>query len=204
MNTSHPIDIKILRQLWSSRNPLPITAKVLRDVGKPAAVRQALARLTKAGKLRRIRQGLYERPRAHPLIGNTPSSSMDVAKVMLEARSAPWQVSGAFAANLLGLSEQVPGQLVIKTTASVPPVNLGKTQIKFQRVAPSSLIGAGTTAGTVIQAVRYLGPKGLEPAQAERLKKSLKPATKRELLKLAPQLPQWMQPVVQNLSATSP
>ena len=177
MKTAKPIDQTILRQLWSSHHPLPITAKALSGVGKPAAVRQALARLTKAGKLRRIRRGLYERPRAHPLIGTAPSSSMDVAKVILEARSAPWQVSGAYAANLLGLSEQVPGQLVIKTTASVPPVNLGKTQIKFQRVAPSSLIGAGTTAGTVIQAVRHLGPKGLEPAQAERLRTSLKPGT---------------------------
>ena len=182
---------------------MPITAKALCGMGKPPAVRQALARLTKAGKLRRIRRGLYERPRAHPLIGATPSSSMDVAKVILEARSAPWQVSGAYAANLLGLSEQVPGQLVIKTTASVPPVNLGKTQIKFRRVAPSGIVGAGTTAGTVIEAVRYLGPQGLEPAQAERLRKSLKTSTKRQLLKLAPQLPQWMQPVVREISTAS-
>jgi hypothetical protein len=204
MNTSHPIDRKILRHLWSSNNPLPITARALGGLGKPAAVRQALARLTKAGKLGRIRRGFYERPRAHPLIGETPTSSMDVAKVILEARNAPWQVSGAYAANLLGLSEQVPGQLVIKTTANVPPVYLGKTQITFQRVAPSSLIGAGTTAGTVIQAVRHLGPKGLEPALIERLRKSLKPSTKRELQKLAPRLPQWMQPVVREISMASP
>jgi hypothetical protein len=200
MNTLHPIDKKVLRQLWSTNNPLPITAKALGDLGRPAAVRQALSRLTKAGKLKRIRRGFYERPRAHPLIGETPSSSMDVAKVILEARNAPWQVSGAYAANLLGLSEQVPGQLVIKTTANVPPVNVGKTQIKFQRVAPSSLIGAGSTAGTVIQAVRHLGPNGLEPAQAERLRTTLKPSTKRELQRLAPLLPQWMQPVMREIS----
>ncbi len=203
MNTSHPIDQQILRHLWSSNNPLPITANALGDMGRPAAIRQALARLTKAGKLRRIRRGFYERPRAHPLIGESASSSMDVAKVILEARNAPWQVSGAYAANLLGLSEQVPGQLVIKTTANVPPVNLGKTQITFQRVAPSSLIGAGTTAGTVIQAVRHLGPKGLEPALTERLRKSLKPSTKRDLQKLAPRLPQWMQPAIREISTVS-
>jgi predicted transcriptional regulator of viral defense system len=179
-------------------------AKALGDVGKPSAVRQALARLTKAGKLKRIRRGLYERPRAHPLIGESSSSSMDVVRVILEARNAPWHVSGAYAANLLGLSEQVPSQLVIKTTASVPSVNLGKTQITFQRVAPSGLIGAGTTAGTVIQAIRYLGPKGLEPAHTKRLKKNLKPSTKRDLQKLAPKLPQWMRPVVQEISMASP
>jgi hypothetical protein len=128
---------------------------------------------------------------------------MDVARVILESRHAPWQVSGATAANLLGLSEQVPGQLVIKTTASIPPVTLGNSQIKFQRVAPSSLIGAGTEAGTVIQAVRHLGPAGLGPTQKERLRRSLKGSTKRELKKLAPELPQWMQPIVKEISADS-
>jgi hypothetical protein len=200
MNTSQPIDQKILRTIWSSNNPLPFTAKELNAIGKPAAVRQALARLTKAGKLKRIRRGLYERPRHHPIIGQSPSSSMAVAEAVMKARNAPWQVSGAYAANLLGLSEQVPGQLIIKTTASVPPVNLGNAKIKFQRVAPSSLIGAGSAAGTVIQAVRHLGPGGLEPAATERLRRNLEPATKRDLQRLTPQLPQWMQPVVREIS----
>jgi hypothetical protein len=125
---------------------------------------------------------------------------MAVAEAVMKARNAPWQVSGAYAANLLGLSEQVPGQLIIKTTASVPPVNLGNAKIKFQRVAPSSLIGAGSAAGTVIQAVRHLGPGGLEPAATERLRRNLEPATKRDLQRLTPQLPQWMQPVVREIS----
>jgi hypothetical protein len=189
--------------LWSSNNPLPITAKELEGVAKPAAARQALARLAKTGKLRRIRPGLYERPRFHPIIGQSTSSSMAVAEAVMNARNAPWQVSGAYAANLLGLSEQVPGQLVIKTTASVPPVNLGRTQIKFQRVAPSSLIGAGSPAGTVIQAVRHLGPSGLEPAVKERLIRNLEPKTKRELQKLAPKLPQWMQPLIREIGTAT-
>ncbi len=203
MNSSHPVEDKILRMLWSSKNHLPISARELEGIAKPAAARKALARLAKSGKLRRIRRGLYERPRFHPIIGQSPSSSMAVVEAVMNARHAPWQVSGAYAANLLGLSEQVPGQLIIKTTASVPPVNLGKTQIKFQRVAPSSLIGAGSPAGTVIQAVRHMGRGGMEPALKERLRQNLEPRTKRELIKLTPQLPQWMQPVVREITAVS-
>jgi|ERR1035441_4057770 hypothetical protein len=203
MKTSYPIDEKIIRSMWSSNHPLPKTCKDFSAIGKPAAIRQALVRLTKSGKLKRIRRGFYERPRFHPIIGQSTSSSMDVARAILESRHAPWQVSGATAANLLGLSEQVPGQLVIKTTASIPPVTLGNSQIKFQRVAPSSLIGAGTEAGTVIQAVRHLGPGGLEPIQRDRLRRSLKARTKRELKKLAPELPQWMQPIVNQISVES-
>jgi hypothetical protein len=121
---------------------------------------------------------------------------MDVARVILEHRNAPWEVSGAYAANLLGLSEQVPAQLVIQTTAQVPPVVLGKSKIKFRRVAPSSLIGAGTEAGLVIQAVRHLGQDGIGTAQIERLRRTLKPGTKRELRKALSKLPEWMQPII--------
>lgn len=128
---------------------------------------------------------------------------MDVVRVILERRNAPWEVSGASAANLLGLSEQVPAQLVIQTTAQVPPVALGKSEIKFRRVAPSSLIGAGTEAGLVVQAIRYLGPNGIGLAQIERLRRTLKPHTKRELRKFAPKLPEWMQPVLRGIAKQS-
>lgn len=200
MKTSYPIDKKILRSIWSSKNPLPISPKDFASEGKPAAVRQALARLAKTGKLRRIRRGLYERPRPHPIIGQAPSSSMDVARVIMEQRNAPWEVSGAHAANLLGLSEQVPAQLVIQTTAQVPPVVLGKSKITFKRVAPSSLVGAGTEAGTVVQAVRYLGPGGIDSKQIERLRRVLKPRTKHQLRRFSPKLPQWMHSVIDEIA----
>lgn len=178
---------------------MPITAKEFAADAEPAAVRQALARLAKAGKLRRIRRGLYERPRSHPIMGRTPSNPLAVVESMMKARHAPWQVSGAYAANLLGLSEQVPTQLIIKTTARVPPVILGNTRIKFARVAPSSMAGSGHQAGLVVQAVRYLGPTGMTPARVERLRQQLKPAAIRELKKLIPNLPISIQPVLKDI-----
>ena len=170
-------------------------------MAKPAAIRQALARLVKAGKLRRIRRGLYERPRTHPILGQTPSNPLAVAEAMMRARQASWQVSGAYAANLLGLSEQVPTQLIVNTSASVSSVNLGNATIRFRRVTPSGLLGAGRPAGTVIQAIRYLGPNGVGPAVTGQLRKQLEPATKTELEKLTPELPRWMQPVMHEITA---
>jgi hypothetical protein len=38
--------------------------------------------------------------------------------------------------------------------------------------------------------------------QKERLRRSLKPRTKRDLKKLAPELPQWMQPIVKEIGAS--
>lgn len=203
MNTSKTIESKILRSIWSTKNPLPIVPKDYEQLAKPAAIRQALARLVKAGKLRRIRRGLYERPRAHSIMGLTPSDPLAVAETMMRARQAPWQVSGAYAANLLGLTEQVPTQLIVNTSASVASVNLGNAKIRFRRVAPSSLLGAGRPAGMVIQAIRYLGPNSVGPTVTGQLRKQLDPATKTELAKITPELPRWMQPVMQEITATT-
>ena len=205
MNTSHPIDEYILRSIWSSKNPLPFTAKEIerRSEAKPAAIRQALTRLAKAGKLRRIRQGLYERPRHHPMLGQTPTNPLEVVEAVMQARGAPWEFSGAHAANLLGLSQQVPAQLVIKTTASVPTIALGKAEIKFEKVMPSSLPGTRGSSRLVVQAVRYLGKKNLRPEVISRLRSELKPETKRELREISSRLPRWMHPIISEI-ATEP
>ena len=42
------------------------------DLGNRSAVGVALHRLVKAGKIRRIRRGLYDLPRSNPIIGQTP------------------------------------------------------------------------------------------------------------------------------------
>jgi hypothetical protein len=203
MNVLYPIDRKILRSEWSKKNPLPFTSK---DIERnfpvqPAAIRQALARLVKAGKLRRIRRGFYERPRAHPLLGQTAPNPLAVVESVMRARGASWEVGGAHAANLLGLSEQVPAQLVIKTTASIPPINLGKALIKFERVTPSRLLGTRGSSRLVIQAIRHLGVKNVSPRVIAQLRAQLKPKTKHELGQLSSGLPRWMQPIILEIAA---
>ena len=70
----------------------------------PAAVSKALARLAKQGILQRVSKGLYFAPRNTPLGPSHPSAAAIAAKV-LEGKSRP---TGTTAANLLGLSTQVP------------------------------------------------------------------------------------------------
>ena len=74
-------------------------------------------------------------------------------------------MSGAYAANLLGLSEQVPARMVIHTDGVPRRVSLGKLTLTFRRAAPRNLVGAGRPAGLVIQALRHLRKDGLDEAR---------------------------------------
>jgi hypothetical protein len=199
-NSVNTIDTAILRSMRAKKAAAAYSPKHFQGIGNAAAVRQALSRLAKTGKIRRIRHGLYDLPREHPVIGKTAPDPMAAVRALMEGSSAEWQVSGAYAANLLGLSEQVPGRIVILTNGVPRRLALGKLTLVFRRAAPRNLLGAGRPVGLVIQAIRYLRERGLEAAQLELLRKRLDADAKSELTALTPKLPAWMRPIVQRLT----
>lgn len=196
------IDGKIIRSIKARRGALAFSAKDFGHLGNRPAVGQGLARLVKQGQLRRVRQGIYDLPKAHPLLGQTAPDPMAVIRALMDGSGAQWQASGAYAANLLGLSDQVPAKIVILTDGVPRRVLLGKLTLVFRRAAPRNLLGAGKSAGLVIQAIRYLRKDGLSPAMIDRLRQQLDADTKADLRTLGPDVAAWMQPVVQQIAET--
>ena len=168
-------------------------------LGNAAAIRQALSRLVKAGTIRRIRRGLYDLPRQHPIVGQTAPDIMATVQALMDGSHAQWQFTGAYAANALGLSDQVPAKIVIQTDGVPRRVSLGKLTLLFRRVAPRNLFGAGRQAGLVIQAIRHLRNDPDIPRHIARLKKRLDAKTKSDLKSLMPQTPVWMHPLLQQI-----
>ncbi|MGH8017918.1 MAG: DUF6088 family protein [Opitutaceae bacterium] len=171
------------------------------DLGTRQAVDVALHRLTKEGRIRRIRQGLYDQPRAHPILGQTAPDPMAVVRALMAGSHAQWQPSGAYAANLLGLSDQVPAKIVIQTDGVPRQVKLGNLTLAFRRAAPRNLLGAGRTSGLVIQAIRHIGADGITPEIKRRLRAQLDPTAKKDLGKFALKAPAWMRPIVEEIAA---
>jgi hypothetical protein len=196
------IDGRILDMIRTNQRGTVISARDFADAGQYAAVRQALSRLARAGRLRRVHRGYYDFPRAHPVLGQTAPDPMALVQSLMTGSSAQWQVSGAYAANLLGLSEQVPAKIVILTNGVPRRVQLDKLTLIFRRAAPRNLLAAGRPAGLVIQAIRHLRANGLTSTALARLRARIDAPTRRELLRLVPQLPAWMQPIVRDLVRT--
>jgi len=168
--------------------------------GSPLTVRQALSRLVQAGKIRRIRRGLYDLPRPHPITGQTAPSIKATVAALMEGSQAQWQFTGAYAANALGLSDQVPAKIIILTDGIPRKLALGKLTLVFRRAAPRNLLGAGRRAGLVIQALRYLKGSPEMAKHVSRLRRDVDAATKKDLAALAPKLAAWMKPLAQEIS----
>src|ERR1051326_8526689 len=156
MKVRQSIDNAILRSLRAARVGSVFTSRHFADVGSAEAVRKALSRLVKAGKIRRIRRGLYDLPQPHPITGQTAPNIKATVAALMEGSHAQWQFTGAYAANALGLSDQVPAKIIILTDGVQRKMSLGKLVLIFRRAAPRNLLGAGHRSGLVIQALRYL------------------------------------------------
>ncbi len=197
-----PIDSSIINRIRGSGAGNVFSPNQFLDLGNRSAVGVALHRLVKAGKIRRIRRGLYDLPRSNPIIGQTAPDIMATVRALMDGSHAQWQFSGAYAANALGLSDQVPAKVIILTDGVPRRVALGKLVLVFRRAAPRNLLGAGTRAGLVIQALRYLHGSPDMPKHISKLKKDLDAWTKKDLAALTPKLPAWMRPLAQQITQT--
>ena len=195
-NTMH----EMRKRIWAKHRGWVFSAKEFASLGPRTAVDQALFRLQRSGEIRRIARGVYEYPKVHPEIGVLSPSPEAVAMAVAAKTNSRVMVSGAKAANLLGFSTQVPAQNVFLTDGRSHKIRIGNQLVVLKHVAPSKMIGAGTEAGVVIQAFRFVGRHGLEEVPVESLSKKIPLSVKTEIKRLAPGTPAWLQPTLARLS----
>jgi Family of unknown function (DUF6088) len=86
-----------------------------RGDGTEVAIKQALSRLARSGKLTRLAHGIYFIPKTDPLLGNMYPSPEEVAKMLAQKEKVNIRPAGAYALHKLGLTSQVPTKLVYIT-----------------------------------------------------------------------------------------
>jgi hypothetical protein len=87
---------------------------------------------------------------------------------------------GVWAANLLGLSTQVPAKITYLTDGPNSKVLVGRRTIHFKHARPSSIAGHEGKLALVIQALRHLGKKGIGSREIETLRAAPSSAEKRK------------------------
>jgi predicted transcriptional regulator of viral defense system len=193
--------LSIRRRIHAKGRGWVFTPREFADLGARAAVDQALSRLHRSSEIRRLTRGIYEFPRIHPQIGLLSPSAEAIATAAAAKAHCRVTVSEAKAANLLGLSTQVPAQNVFLTDGRSRTLRIGNQTVVLKHVAPSKLLGAGTEAGIVFQAIRAFGPQRVNEIPVEVLAEKLPAAVKSEVKRLAPSAPGWSQRILNRIAA---
>jgi hypothetical protein len=198
------VDAKLISRIYGSGRGSAFTTNNFFDIGRRDAVDKALSRLTAKGTIRRLARGLYEYPREHPELGTLSPDIEKVAKALAGKDQIRLQPAGAYATNLLGLSEQVPAKVVFLTDGPSRKVKIGRQEIQLRRTTPRNMAAAGRLSGLLMQALRHLGKEHITPARVEHLKRTL-PAKERSLLLKDLRLaPTWMHPLFRDLAGGLP
>lgn len=168
----------------------PVSAKGLLHLGKRAAVDQALARLAERGRLIRAGRGVYVSSVTGRYGTRAPSIEQAI-HAFARQRGEIIVPNGAAAANILGLSTQVPVRSVYLTSGRSRSMSFGRQVVELRHAPRWQLALADRPAGTAIRALAWLGPESADTA-SRTLKRTLSPPDFSELVSAAPQLPTWL------------
>lgn len=167
-----------------------LSAKEVLHLGNRAAVDQALKRLIESKELWRLYRGAYVRPVKTRFGTRAPAPEKVVQSI--EKRQAETIVPhGAAEANALGLTTQVPTNVVYLTSGKNRTLHLGSQVIEMKRAPRWMLIASQGRVGKLVRALGWLGEKRAPEALAQ-LKQRLPPPEMKELVAARHALPGWL------------
>jgi hypothetical protein len=166
--------------------------------GTPDAVRQALSRLVKAGELLRVATGIYVRPQTDSIVGIVTPGVEEIARAIAKRDKARIIPTGVYALNRLGLSTQIPMNVVYLTDGAARKIKIGKRTITFIKTTPKNLTAVGEISSLVIQALRTIGKDNATEAEIKKIQQLLKkekPTRLQHDIRLAPA---WIREIMKS------
>ena len=204
--TSHSKSTQVIEPnarsiIYGHRGGWVFTPRDLAKLGDARSVGMALTRLARKGVIRQLARGLYDYPIDHPSFGRVPPSADAIAKALAKRDASRLQPTGAYAANILGLSEQVPTRIVFLTDGSSRKVKVGQQEVVLKRTTPRNMATAGRKSGTIIQALRYIGQRNVDDRALTIIKRQLGEKERAQLQKDLHYAPRWVADIMRQLAA---
>ena len=167
-------------------------------VGSVAGVLKALQRLDHKGVIKRVAQGIYVRPKISPYIGAVLPTAEEVAEAIARRDRARTIPTGVSALNALGLSTQVPMNVVLLTDGSPRAIRVGNRTIKFKKTTPRNLSAKGAVSRLVIQALKALGNGQVSEEHEQKIIALLRTERHGDLLHDIALAPEWIQQIMKK------
>jgi len=168
------------------------------SIGSSEAIRKALDRLEDKKIIIRVAHGIYVRPKISKLIGPVTPSAEDVAEAIAKRDRIRTVPTGSYALNALGLSTQVPMNIVLLTDGSPREIKVGKRTIKFKKTTPKSLLAKGKISRLAIQALKEIGNGKVTEYEEQKILVLLRKEDEKDLKYDIALAPVWIQKIMKK------
>jgi len=191
---------KIRQRITKGKSGKIYFAKDFSDIGNDELINKALFRLEKKKTLIRLSHGIYLRPVIDKQIGLLYPSPEKIAIAIAKRDNARIFPTGNYALNVLGLSTQVPMNVVYMTDGSPRKVSIGKRRITFKKTSPSNFMYKGKIIPLIVFALKTLGKENISPEHIQRLKQILSESEDKHILVNDANLaPVWIKKIIFSL-----
>lgn len=163
------------------------------DIADAETIRRNLNRQVQDGTIRRLINGLYEKPKYSALLQEYVAADPDAVARTL-ARCYHWTIApcGNTALNLLGLSTQVTAVWSYISDGPYKSYELNSTKIEFKHRTNKEITGLSYMTALVIQALKTLGKDNVTEDTIAVLSQKLSAEEKRLLLEEAAESTDWI------------
>lgn len=166
---TNTVEIKVLKKIKSAKRGTIFFVENLLFAGNAKAVNKALERLVDKGEISRIATGMYIRPKKNKLLGDTTPSIEEIATAIAKRDRARIVPTGSYALNALGLSTQVPMNVVYLTDGAARRLRIDKQTILFKKTTPKNLSAKGSISKLVIQALKAIGKNNIRTEEERKI-----------------------------------
>ncbi len=172
------------------------------DIATTTTVRKCLGRQVEEKNIRRIMDGVYEKPIYSKLLKEYIPANPDAVAYAI-ARSFRWTIApcGDVALNKLGLSTQVP---VVWSYISDGPYRKfawDNITLSFKHRANREISFMSETTTLVVEALKTLGKDRIDDNIIKSLKNRLPEAEKKKMLEEATGVSEWIYTVIRKVCA---
>jgi hypothetical protein len=190
------IEIQILNKIKKARRGSLFFVDNFITIGNTKATGKALERLVKSGELKRVAAGIYVRPEIDPIIGPVTPEIGAIVKAIAKRDRARIVPTGVYALNQLGLSTQIPLNIIYLTDGAARKIKIGKRIITFKKTAPKNLTAIGEISKLVIQALRSIGKDKVTEEEIGKIRHLLKKEKLTHLQQDIRSAPEWIRKIM--------
>ena len=196
------IDNKIYNKVRKCGRGLIFSANNFANIGEPKSVLKALERMTNSGVIIRVTRGIYCYPKIDKILGLGAiyPTFEEIAQYIAKRDKARIVPTGSYALNVLGLSTQVPANIVYLTDGSPRKITLKSGRgIKFIKTAPKNLAFKNRLAMLLTFALKEIGEGNVTEEQKQHIANLLKNEDKSAIEKDYSLMPNWIQLLISRL-----
>jgi hypothetical protein len=168
-------------------------------LGAPKTINKSLERLEQSKTIIRIARGIYYYPKTDIKLGLgiLYPSLEEIAKEIAKRDKARIVPTGIYALNKLGLSTQVPMNIVYLTDGTPRRIKIGNGKgILFKHTAPKNLVYKNDLILLIVSALKAIGKENIKNEDIEKLRillSSRQISDWKDDLKLAPA---WIKQII--------